>query len=131
MFVIDDLGFCLSWLRLILNHPRNVIIIVSRILLRNKFSGMALWPFIILKDRKLRDQSVFLNHERIHLRQQAEFLLVLFYLWYGTEYLFRLIQYKNKNKAYRNISFEREAYANEKDLQYLNRRPFWRFLHYM
>jgi hypothetical protein len=30
--------------------------------------------------------------------------------------------------AYRNISFEREAYANEKDLDYLKRRSFFGFL---
>jgi len=92
---------------------------------------MALWPFIILKEKGLRTDSVFLNHERIHLKQQAELLLVFFYLWYGIEYLLRLIQYKNRYQAYRNISFEREAYTNEKDLQYLKRRPFWRFLNYM
>ncbi len=92
---------------------------------------MALWPFIILREKKLRAQSVFINHERIHLRQQAEFLLVFFYLWYGIEYLLRLLQYKNKNLAYRNISFEREAYANEKDDRYLGKRPFWRFFRYL
>ena len=108
-----------------------MIIIVSRFLLRKKFSGMAIWPFIILRDKKLRTESIFINHERIHLRQQAEFLLVFFYLWYGIEYLLRLIQYKNRNLAYRNISFELEAYEHEKDLQYLEQRPFWRFLHYL
>ena len=46
---------------------------------------------------------------------------------YGIEFLIRLIQYKNRHKAYRNISFEREAYANEKDLDYLKSRPFWGF----
>jgi len=60
-----------------------------------------------------------------------ELLSVLFYLWYGVEYLFRLIQYKNQYVAYQNISFEREAYANEKDLQYIQRRSFWKFLRYL
>jgi len=92
---------------------------------------MALWPFVILKHSELKQNKVFLNHERIHLKQQAELLLVFFYLWYGLEFLFRIIQYKNRYTAYRNISFEREAYTNEKDLQYIDRRPFWRFLHYI
>ena len=72
-----------------------------------------------------------LNHERIHLRQQAELLVVFFYVWYGLEYLIRLIQYRNRHEAYKNISFEREAYANEKDLDYLKRRSFWEFLKYI
>jgi len=108
-----------------------MILIVSRVLLRNKFNGMVLWPFVILKDKKLTKDLFFLNHERIHWRQQAELMVVFFYLWYGLEFLFRIIQYKNKYKGYRNISFEREAYANEKDLNYLKKRSFWRFLKYI
>lgn len=108
-----------------------MILIVSRFLLRNKFNGMVLWPFVILKHEKLKNNPVFLNHECIHLKQQAELLVVFFYLWYGLEFLFRIIQYKNKHLGYRNISFEREAYANEKDLNYLKKRPFWKFLKYI
>jgi len=108
-----------------------MFVLVSRFLLRKNFSGIAIWPFIILKDKKLKQDLVFFNHERIHLRQQLELLIVPFYLWYVIEYFFRIIQYKNRNKAYRNISFEREAYANEKDLQYLKRRPFWKFIKYL
>jgi hypothetical protein len=108
-----------------------MIFIVSPFLLRNKFNGMVLWPFVILKDSKLKNDLIFLNHERIHLKQQAEFLLIFFYLWYGLEFLFRILQYKNKYKAYRNISFEREAYAHEKDLDYLKKRPFCKFFTYL
>jgi hypothetical protein len=54
-----------------------------------------------------------------------------FYLWYFTEYLIRLLQFRNRKKAYYAISFEREAYANEKDLDYLNSRPFWGFIRYV
>lgn len=108
-----------------------MIIIVSRLLFRQSFSGIALWPFVLLKHQHLKRNLVFLNHERIHLRQQVELLIVFFYLWYGLEYLFRRIQYKNEYLAYKNISFEREAYANEKDLQYVHRRSFWKFLKYL
>ena len=89
---------------------------------------MTLWPFIILKEKLLREDRVLMNHERIHFRQQAELLVVPFFIWYGVEFLFRWIQYKNRYQAYRNISFEREAYENEKDLDYLRERSFWRFL---
>ena len=108
-----------------------MILIVSRVLLRNKFNGMVLWPFVILKKKSLKNDLVFLNHERIHLKQQAQLLVLFFYLWYGLEFLFRIIQYKNRYKAYRNISFEREAYAHEKDLDYLKKRSFWKFLKYL
>jgi hypothetical protein len=45
--------------------------------------------------------------------------------------MLRLIQYKNVDLAYRNISFEREAYANEADLRYIRNRSFLRFLNYI
>ena len=53
-----------------------------------------------------------------------------FFVIYLAEFLFGYIKYKNWNLAYRNISFEREAYANEKDLYYLKQRSFWSFLKY-
>ena len=73
---------------------------------------------------------MFLNHERIHLRQQLELLVVPFYLWYLLEYVYHYLRLRDPKRAYRAISFEREAYANEKDLRYLHRRSFWGFLSY-
>lgn len=89
---------------------------------------MVLWPFLILSRRELKNDRVFMNHERIHLRQQLELLVVPFYLWYGFEFLVLWIHHKNAHTAYRNISFEKEAYKNEKDLDYLKKRPFWGFI---
>lgn len=104
---------------------------VNRFLVRKRFLGISLWPFIILKEELLKKDKVFMNHERIHIRQQAELLVLPFYLWYGVEFLFRWIQYKNKYQAYRNISFEREAYGNEKDPGYLHKRSFWKFVRFI
>jgi hypothetical protein len=72
-----------------------------------------------------------LNHEKIHIKQQLELLVVFFFIWYGIEFLIRLVQYKNRREAYYNISFEREAYTKEKDLDYLKQRSFWSFLKYV
>lgn len=70
-------------------------------------------------------------HENIHLKQQKEMFIVFFYLWYGIEWLVRLIQYKDSHEAYRNISFEREAYNNEYDDEYLSIRKFYEWIHYL
>jgi hypothetical protein len=91
-------------------------------------SGMALWPFILIK--RPNPSKILINHERIHLRQQAEMLVLPFYLWYVTEYLYRLWQYRNHYQAYLNISFEQEAFNNEHNLHYLAQRKtfaFWRY----
>ncbi len=86
---------------------------------------MALFPFLLLKDKKYSSNQVLLQHEKIHFRQQAELLILPFYIWYITEYVVRLVIYKNHSSAYKNISFEREAYANENNTGYLkNRKPY-------
>lgn len=66
--------------------------------------------------------KVMLNHERIHTAQMKELGYIFFYIWYVLEWLVRLFQYRDSYKAYRNIRFEREAYENERDLNYLKRR---------
>lgn len=108
-----------------------MLVLVNHFLLRKKFTGMAVWPFIIVRNKQLKQDAVFLNHERIHLRQQVEMLVILFFIWYFLEFLVRLVQFRDRHLAYINISFEKEAYANEKDLDYLEKRSFWRFLRYV
>lgn len=108
-----------------------MFIVVVKHLIPKGFDGFSLFPFIFLKKKDYRNDKVFVNHERIHLQQQVELLLLPFLILYFTEYVFRLIQYRNYMKAYYNISFEREAYANENHLDYLNKRKFWAFLKYL
>lgn len=72
-----------------------------------------------------------LNHESIHTRQMVEMLFVFFYLWYGVEWLIHLIRFKDAHLAYRHISFEREAYAHQEDMRYLNKRKLFSFFDYI
>lgn len=72
--------------------------------------------------------STVINHEYIHTAQMKELLYVFFYLWYLVEWIVRLFQ---KGNAYRRISFEREAYANEDDFAYLCNRKRYAFLRYL
>jgi len=108
-----------------------MILIVWHNFLPKGYRGMTLFPFVFLAEAAAKNDTVFLNHERIHLRQQLELLVLPFYVWYLVEYLFRWFQLKDRKQAYYAISFEREAYANEKDLGYLKGRSFWRFLKFV
>lgn len=108
-----------------------MILIVFKYFTPKGFRGLTFYPFVFLADKDDKLNEEFINHERIHIRQQLELLIVPFYLWYITEYLFRLIQFRDRKKAYYSISFEKEAYANEKDLEYVKSRSFWRFLRYV
>jgi hypothetical protein len=107
-----------------------MIVLVFKYLIPKGFRGFAIFPFVFLSDKKDKSQKVLMNHEKIHIWQQLELLVVFFFIWYGIEFLIRLIQYKNRREAYYNISFEKEAYTNEKNLDYLKQRSFWNFLKY-
>ncbi len=91
-----------------------------------RVDGMALFPFVLV--RQPNPDAVLLNHERIHLRQQLELLLLPFYIWYLIEYGLGRLRGLNHYAAYRNIRFEREAFAQETDLAYLKKRRWWAFL---
>lgn len=84
--------------------------------------GMALFPFILVSETAALKDKVLLNHECIHLRQQAELLVIPFYILYLLNYIVNLVVYRQHDRAYENIVFEREAYRMEADLNYLNNR---------
>ena len=90
---------------------------------------MALFPLILVRRRT--SNPTLINHERIHLRQQLEMLIVPFYIWYVLEYLILLLHFRNHYLAYRFISFEREAFLHELRPDYLRKRSFWAFLRYV
>jgi len=108
-----------------------MVIVFSKCLVPKRFVGITIFPFVILRNKNLKNDNVLLYHERIHLKQQLEMLVVFFFVWYGIEFLIRFIRHKNRFIAYRNISFEREAYANERDFKYLENRTWLAFLKYL
>ncbi len=85
------------------------MVIVAPKLVRKGFNGITLFPFIILAHSDLKTNKELINHEKIHLRQQIELLIIFFYIWYLSEYLYYWLKYKDKSKAYYAIRFEKEA----------------------
>ena len=69
-----------------------------------------------------------IRHEAIHTAQMKEMLYIFFYLWYIFEWIIRLFL---KGNAYKNISFEREAYSNEDDVIYLESRKRFAWIKYL
>ena len=110
------------------------MIIVSRrllSLLTGKFAvSITLWPFIILRSPHQVHDCVLINHERIHLRQQVELLLLFFYIWYGLEYIYHRLNKHNHLSAYHKLCFEKEAFANESNQDYLKNRRIFSYLQY-
>lgn len=94
--------------------------------------GITLWPYIILDDE---GDSLIINHERIHIVQQRELLVVFFYILYVSFWLYYLYKFRHNSDrnriAYMSIPFEREAYINTKDYGYLLRRTPYSWIKYI
>lgn len=71
------------------------------------------------------------NHETIHYRQQLEMLFVLQWIMYGLFHLIGLIRYRDGKTAYYENPFEREAYDNDQDLDYLQKRKHYAWVRYI
>ncbi|KOY87614.1 hypothetical protein AD998_17065 [bacterium 336/3] len=93
-------------------------------------AGITLYPFILLKHKAYKKDKFLMNHEEIHLQQQKELLVLPFYLLYVGNYCYNLIKYKDRHQAYLNICFEREAYQNDYELDYLKKRKLFAFWKY-
>jgi len=85
--------------------------------------AITLCPFIICRDKS---DTIMLNHESIHVKQQLELLVIPFFIIYVLNWALNLIKFKgDTEKAYLEIIFEKEAYDNEYDLEYLSTRQKW------
>jgi hypothetical protein len=91
-----------------------------------RIGGITLYPFIVIREGFTKDdKSKVISHELIHIEQQKELLIIGFYIWNLVEWLVRLFM---KGDAYKNISFEREAYSNEDNYVYYKNRKRFTFL---
>ena len=94
------------------------------------YKAMTLLCFIFVRRGfELSDEDI--RHESIHWEQQKEMLILPFFLWYLIEFILNLFKFNDWSKAYRNISFEREAYDFEKKKYYLEWRKRFAWFNYL
>ena len=111
---------------------RNNIIPVKGFKAINLFGVLFVRGNAVISEKTLR-------HEHIHTMQMREMLYVPFYLWYGIEYVIRFFgwSFEKKNPFYPNykpydlMSFEREAYDNEHDVEYPKTRKRFSWFKYI
>jgi hypothetical protein len=73
-----------------------------------------------------------LRHEMIHYKQQLELAFVGQWLLYLLFHVINLTKFKgNGKKAYFENPFEREAYQNDQDPNYLKNRPKFAWVKYI
>lgn len=96
-----------------------------------EYRAITLYPFIFVRNDSDKHDKFLINYESIHIKQQKELLVLLFYVWYVLDWLRKIFIYKSVNLAYLNIVFEREAYENEDNLEYLKMRKRFNFRNYI
>lgn len=97
-------------------------VIYNKLIPVKGFSAINLFGVIFAREEYKQLTPLTLRHEAIHSAQMRELLWVGFYLAYFLEWLYRLCTTKN---AYRKISFEVEAYANQGNKKYLEKRKLF------
>ena len=98
-----------------------MIVIPNNILPLPGFYSINLFGVIFVRKEVIETlEEEDYNHELIHTAQMKELLYIFFYVIYALEWIYRLI-FHNKT-AYTGISFEREAYEHDQDLNYLDTR---------
>ena len=96
------------------------------------YRAITLCPFgICYCSDEARNDPKTRNHELIHWEQQKEMLCLSFYLWYILEYLIKLLRFLDHQKAYRGLSFEREARKYERDFDYLTSRKRFHWIRFI
>ena len=80
-------------------------------------NGIVLGPFVIFADKNPGTEVV--NHENIHLEQIRRTGVARFYVRYLVEYVGGRTSGLTHDEAYRNISFEQEAYLQQGNPTYL------------
>lgn len=101
-------------------------IIYNNIIPFKGFLAINLFGVLFVRGTYRDLSATVLNHEKIHTAQMKELWYIPFYVIYLLEWVVRLFMSGN---AYRNISFEREAYDNERSMSYLTNRKryaMWR-----
>jgi hypothetical protein len=101
-------------------------------------------PWAVYAAPKAKILENDLSHEAIHMAQWRELFIIGFLFWYIIEWLIRVVIYTLQwiingckkgafswHELYRNISFEREAYDNQYDLNYLKSRRRFNFARYI
>lgn len=128
-------------------------ILVNNLIPFPGYAAMNIFGLLFVrKDRQNSVIGTLINHEKIHTEQQKEVTIVgtilaaalwyfiswwsllfilLFYTWYVVEWIVKVFWYGELNIAYHAISFEREAFGNEGDFEYLENRKKFAWLKYI
>lgn len=102
-------------------------VIYNNIIPFKGYKAINLFGVIFVRKGKIMTQRD-MTHEAIHTAQMKEMLYIFFYIWYVIEWVLNLFCYWDSHAAYKAISFEKEAYANQENPEYLTTRKHYSWL---
>lgn len=108
-------------------------IIVNKFIPFKGFLAINLFGTIFVREEyKNQLNERVLNHELIHSEQIKELGYILFYILYLAEWLIRVLLTKDafSQRSYYNLSFEKEAFSNEDNLDYIKTRKQYAWMKY-
>lgn len=91
------------------------------------YLAITIFPWIFIrKELKSKYTEEVHRHETTHGYQQLELLWLLFFVWYVVEWFLKIpfCGFSGK-RAYKSISFEREAFDHENDADYNDNRKHY------
>lgn len=91
------------------------------------YNAMCIGPLIFIRNG-VHVTTRLIQHESIHAAQWKECLYVFFLPVYVLSFLWQYVRRWNWNEAYRNVCFEREAYAHQSEEGYLGKRKLFAWL---
>lgn len=93
-----------------------------------EIGAITLGPIVISRGEM---SEITKRHETIHFQQFLELAFVGFIILYFGYWLWNLIRGDSGESAYYNIPFEKEAYYNDEDENYLQNRKRFSWIHYI
>lgn len=94
-----------------------------------RVGAITIYPFIIVRSEY--NNPITINHEKIHIEQQKELLVVFFYILYVYYWLKGKVKGMTNDKAYMSIPFEQEAYRKQYEMKYLDKRKRWSWISFI
>lgn len=88
-----------------------------------RVNGITLYPFVFVREK--RPDMTLVNHERIHYEQARRVGVLRFYVLYLGEYFQNRLRGMGHREAYREISFEKEAFLFQDNPEDLFSRSFY------
>lgn len=95
---------------LTLGEPEIIVYPAIMVVFPKDIKGFTFGKFIVIRNDNPSEELI--KHELVHVKQYKKLGVIVFLTCYYSQMIYYYIKLGDINKAYRTISFEREAYGD-------------------